>query len=103
MPLKTRTDRAFMQIRVFRHIQEAAEISEQWNELLSYASHVPFLRLEYLNSCGAPGGGNGRAESVIVTGSWRMGSWLGSPRSSSLESRRYTVAMLVGSIEISIT
>jgi CelD/BcsL family acetyltransferase involved in cellulose biosynthesis len=95
-----------MHIRVFRHIQEAAEISEQWNELLSCcsASHVPFLRFEYLNSWWEHLGGGewSSGELFIVTGSREDGELVGiAPLFFTRNREGRPALMLVGSIEIS--
>ena len=95
-----------MHIRVFRHVQEAAEISDQWNELLSCcsASHVPFLRFEYLNSWWEHLGGGGwsSGELFIITGSREDGELVGiAPLFFTKNREGRPALMLVGSIEIS--
>ena len=40
-----------MELQVYRNLQELSEITEAWNDLVSEsASHVPFLRYEYLST-----------------------------------------------------
>ena len=95
-----------MQLEVV-HTQEAFEaLSEEWNDLLSCcsASHVPFLRHEYLTTWWRTLGGGEwqQGELFIVTGRDEENQLIGIAPLFFSENREGLPAMLlIGSIEIS--
>jgi CelD/BcsL family acetyltransferase involved in cellulose biosynthesis len=98
--------RETMQISVIKDIKEAARMSEQWNELLTYcsASHVPFLRFEYLNSWWEHlGGGEWTNGELLITCARREnGELVGiAPLFYTHNLTGDPALMLIGSIEIS--
>jgi CelD/BcsL family acetyltransferase involved in cellulose biosynthesis len=95
-----------MQISILRDIKEAAKISEQWNELLNHcsASHVPFLRFEYLNSWWEYlGGGEWKeAELLIICARREDDQLIGlAPLFLTKNPAGEPTLMMIGSIEIS--
>jgi CelD/BcsL family acetyltransferase involved in cellulose biosynthesis len=95
-----------MQIKVLRNFSEAEQISEQWNELLSCcsASHVPFLRFEYLSTWWETLGGGEWPDSdlYILIGEREDGELVGiAPLFFTHNRQAEPALMLVGSIEIS--
>lgn len=94
-----------MQLSVIRTLPEMAAIKEEWNRLLfSSASHVPFLRNEYLCAWWETlGGGEWSAgELYVVIGRNASGELVGiAPLFSVENSAGQPAWMLLGSIEIS--
>jgi CelD/BcsL family acetyltransferase involved in cellulose biosynthesis len=95
-----------MQIKILRKIDEVKAIASEWNELLACcsASHVPFLRQEYLSTWwGTLGGGEWKSgELLTVTGRDQDGHLVGIAPLFFTENRAGEPAlMLLGSIEIS--
>jgi CelD/BcsL family acetyltransferase involved in cellulose biosynthesis len=95
-----------MKIEVLKHFSEAERFSTQWNELLSCcsASHVPFLRYEYLRAWWSLLGGGewSSGELFIVIASRENGELVGIAPLFFTRNRENTPAfMLLGSIEIS--
>lgn len=95
-----------MQITIIKDIHEAAKISEQWNELLSCscASHVPFLRFEYIQSWWQHLGGGEwpDGELLIACARHEDGQLIGiAPLFLTKNSSNEPTLMIIGSIEIS--
>lgn len=95
-----------MQFDIYRTLEELDTISDEWNELLSCcsASHVPFLRYEYLRSWWQTlGGGEWQAgELYIVIGRAENGDLIGiAPLFYTGNRFGEPALMLIGSIEIS--
>ena len=95
-----------MQIQVLKTLEETDLISEQWNDLLACcsASHVPFLRYEYLSSWWKTlGGGEWTSgELWIVVVSQDDGELVGiAPLFLTENPEQVPALMLLGSIEIS--
>jgi CelD/BcsL family acetyltransferase involved in cellulose biosynthesis len=95
-----------MQIKVLKTLDEAERISEQWNDLLACcsASHVPFLRYEYLSTWWKTLGGGEWAsgELLIILASQDDGELIGIAPLFLTENLEHEPAlMLLGSIEIS--
>ena len=95
-----------MLIKVFRSFTKAETISEQWNELLSCcsASHVPFLRYEYLSTWWRTlGGGEWKnGELFIVLAREESGALIGiAPLFFAHNREGEPALLLLGSIEIS--
>jgi len=101
-----------MQLSVIRNWQELSPIAEGWNDLLSCcsASHVPFLRYEYLEAWWKNLGGGewSDAELNVVIGKQEDGQLVGIAPLFFIENREQSntlnkipALMLLGSIEIS--
>ncbi len=95
-----------MPVKVFRTFEQAEPYAEQWNELLACcsASHVPFLRFEYLKSWwNTLGGGEWpEGEPFIVLASHADGELVGiAPLFLTKNRDGLPALMLLGSIEIS--
>ncbi len=95
-----------MKLSVINKISEAAKISEEWNELLNFcgASHVPFLRFEYINAWWEHLGGGEwlQGELLIVCGRQEDGQLIGiAPLFFSKNLADTPALMIIGSIEIS--
>lgn len=95
-----------MQFDILRSLDELDKISGEWNELLRCcsASHVPFLRYEYLHSWWQTlGGGEWQdGKLLVVTGRGEDGTLLGiAPLFLTLNRSGERALMLLGSIEIS--
>lgn len=95
-----------MQIKVLRTIEQASSIAEEWNDLLACcsASHVPFLRFEYLNVWWKTLGGGEwpNGELFIVLISHENGALVGiAPLFFTQNRDNLPALLLLGSIEIS--
>ena len=94
-----------MQLNVIRTLPELKALKEEWNRLLlSSASHVPFLRHEYLVAWweGMGGGEWGSGELFVVTGRDDSSELVGiAPLFSVSNSDGEATLMLLGSVEIS--
>lgn len=95
-----------MQIKVLRTIEQADSFAEDWNDLLACcsASHVPFLRYEYLNAWWKTLGGGEwtNGELFIVVVSHENGDLVGiAPLFFTTNRDNQPALMLLGSIEIS--
>ena len=95
-----------MQINVIRTIEQAAPLTEGWNDLLACcsASHVPFLRFEYLNAWWKTLGGGEwpTGELFIIIASHENGDLVGiAPLFFTNNRDNQPALMLLGSIEIS--
>jgi CelD/BcsL family acetyltransferase involved in cellulose biosynthesis len=94
-----------MHIRVLRTWDEMDQLADEWNELLGFsASHVPFLRHEYLSAWWRTLGGGewSQGELYVVTAREQSGRLLGIAPLFFTENREGEPAfMLLGSIEIS--
>jgi CelD/BcsL family acetyltransferase involved in cellulose biosynthesis len=95
-----------MQIKILKNFNEAEQISEQWNELLSCcsASHVPFLRFEYLSTWWETLGGGEWPDGDlhILVGESEKGELVGiAPLFYTKNRQNEPALMLIGSIEIS--
>ena len=94
-----------MKLKVYQDIQDLSEIAEEWNTLVSEsASHVPFLRYEYLATWWEfLGGGEWEnGELYVVTGQTEGGDLVGiAPLffTQNLDGKR--ALMFLGSFEIS--
>jgi CelD/BcsL family acetyltransferase involved in cellulose biosynthesis len=103
---KTITHGVIMQIKVFRTFHEADALAEQWHNLLQccIASHVPFLRYEYLKTWWETLGGGewSQGELFILAASTEDGELAGIAPLFFTHNREHEPAlMLLGSIEIS--
>jgi CelD/BcsL family acetyltransferase involved in cellulose biosynthesis len=95
-----------MHFDIIRTLDDLDQISGEWNDLLTCcsASHVPFLRYEYLRTWWQTlGGGEWQAgELLVVTGRGEDGALLGvAPLFLTNNHSGERVIMLLGSIEIS--
>lgn len=95
-----------MQYQILGTIEEMNSIAEEWNDLLGCcsASHVPFLRHEYLNAWWQNRGGGEwpDAELLIVTGRLPGGELAGiAPMFYAKNREGIPALLLMGSIEIS--
>ena len=94
-----------MQLKIIRTIEEFDRMAEEWNHLLSHsASHVPFLRHEYLNTWWRTLGGGEwpHGELYIVTAYHADGELCGiAPLFLTENHDGERALMLLGSIEIS--
>ncbi len=95
-----------MQLSVHRTISEINPLAEEWNDLLSCcsASHVPFLRHEYLTTWWHTLGGGewSKGELFVVTAREEDGQLVGVAPLFFTDNREGEPAMmLLGSIEIS--
>lgn len=95
-----------MQLSVHRTISEINPLAEEWNDLLSCcsASHVPFLRHEYLTTWWQTLGGGewSKGELFVVTAREEDGQLVGVAPLFFTDNREGEPAMmLLGSIEIS--
>ncbi len=94
-----------MKFDVIRTNEDFAVLSEEWNELLEIsASHVPFLRHEYLYTWwGSRGGGEWpQGDLLIVTARQADGSLAGiAPLFHTRNGDAKAAIMLLGSVEIS--
>jgi CelD/BcsL family acetyltransferase involved in cellulose biosynthesis len=94
-----------MQIEIIRSITELAHLESEWNDLLkSSASHVPFLRYEYLTTWWQTLGGGEweHGDLYIICGRDEHGSLRGiAPFFLTDNLEGESALMLVGSIEIS--
>jgi CelD/BcsL family acetyltransferase involved in cellulose biosynthesis len=94
-----------MQLAVIRTLPEFEALKDEWNGLLVYsASHVPFLRNEYLSAWweGLGGGEWEAGDLFVVTGRNAEGVLLGiAPLFCVPQRDGKPVLMLLGSIEIS--
>ncbi len=95
-----------MHFDILRSLDELDKISGEWNELLSCcsASHVPFLRYEYLRTWWQTlGGGEWQdGDLLVVTGRGEDGALLGvAPLFLTANRSGERALMLLGSIEIS--
>jgi CelD/BcsL family acetyltransferase involved in cellulose biosynthesis len=94
-----------MQLSVIHTTPELVALKEEWNRLLAYsASHVPFLRNEYLSAWweGRGGGEWEAGELFVVTGRNAQGELLTiAPLFRVLQGDGNPALMLLGSIEIS--
>jgi len=94
-----------MQLEVIRSTDEFDRLADEWNQLLSLsASHVPFLRHEYLITWWQTLGGGEwpEGELYIVTARGPDGALCGiAPLFSALNRDGHPALMLLGSIEIS--
>jgi CelD/BcsL family acetyltransferase involved in cellulose biosynthesis len=106
MLLNTQSIQVTMLIKTLKSIAEIEQISAQWNELLSCcsASHVPFLRFEYLSTWwNTLGGGEWPdGELLVITASRDNGELVGiAPLFFTRNRQNQPALMLIGSIEIS--
>jgi CelD/BcsL family acetyltransferase involved in cellulose biosynthesis len=94
-----------MQLSVIRTLPDMEALKEEWNGLLlSSASHVPFLRNEYLSAwwSGKGGGEWENGELFVITGRDPSGELVGiAPLFSVKNLEGVPALMLLGSIEIS--
>jgi CelD/BcsL family acetyltransferase involved in cellulose biosynthesis len=94
-----------MQIQIIQTLDEFDRLASEWNDLLEHsASHVPFLRHEYLATWWRTlGGGEWTSASLyIVLGRHPDGRLAGiAPLFSSLNRENEPALLLLGSIEIS--
>jgi CelD/BcsL family acetyltransferase involved in cellulose biosynthesis len=95
-----------MQIKVLRTIEQTIPFAEEWNNLLTCcgASHVPFLRYEYLHSWWSTLGGGEwpSGDLFVVLVSQDGGELLGiAPLFFTTNRDNLPALMLLGSIEIS--
>jgi CelD/BcsL family acetyltransferase involved in cellulose biosynthesis len=94
-----------MHIAVIRSLPELINLEKEWNDLLGIsASHVPFLRHEYITAwwLGLGGGEWSRGELYIITARADNGNLIGIAPLFETENRDGESAlMLLGSIEIS--
>ena len=94
-----------MHIAVIRSLPELINLEKEWNDLLGIsASHVPFLRHEYITAWwqGLGGGEWSRGELYIITARADDGNLIGIAPLFETENRDGESAlMLLGSIEIS--
>jgi hypothetical protein len=94
-----------MQIEIIRSITELAHLESEWNDLLkSSASHVPFLRYEFLTTWWQTLGGGEweHGDLYIICGRDENGSLRGiAPFFLTDNLEGESALMLVGSIEIS--
>ncbi|MGD9094082.1 MAG: GNAT family N-acetyltransferase [Anaerolineales bacterium] len=94
-----------MELKVIRKLQEFDALAGEWNSLLAHsASHVPFLRHEYLSSWWRTLGGGewSKGELCIVTARDENGSLCGiAPLFATENLSGEAALMLLGSIEIS--
>ena len=94
-----------MQLKVIQTVEEFDSLADEWNNLLSQsASHVPFLRHEYLSAWWRTLGGGEwqRGELYIVTARYPAGELCAIAPLFVTENRQgETALMLMGSIEIS--
>jgi predicted N-acyltransferase len=94
-----------MQIDVIRTLPKMESIAEEWNDLLRHsASHVPFLRQEYLNAWWQTLGGGewANGELYVVIGRKENGALAGvAPLFFTYNRESVPALMLLGSIEIS--
>jgi CelD/BcsL family acetyltransferase involved in cellulose biosynthesis len=93
-----------MQFKIIHSLDEFEKLADEWNELLSFsASHVPFLRHEYLTTWWKTLGGGewSQAELNVVT-AWEGDKLVGiAPLFFSENLAGEPALMLLGSIEIS--
>src|SRR5512136_531468 len=104
MQLQTKSNGKNMHIEVLRTIEQADPFAEQWNDLLACcsASHVPFLRYEYLKTWwNTLGGGEWPAgELYIVLARHENGDLVGiAPLFFTKNRDDQPALMLLGSIE----
>ncbi len=94
-----------MKIEAIRTLPELIALKKEWNELLAEsASHVPFLRHEYITAWwqGLGGGEWEQGELFIITARQEQGALVGIAPLFKTENREGEPAlMLLGSIEIS--
>jgi len=95
-----------MQLTVLRTLNELDELAEEWNQLLSCcsASHVPFLRHEYLSTWWKTLGGGewSHGDLFTVVGRKQDGDLAGiAPLFFSHNREQEPALLLLGSIEIS--
>jgi CelD/BcsL family acetyltransferase involved in cellulose biosynthesis len=95
-----------MQTNIYRSFSELASLSGEWNDILSCcsASHVPFLRYEYLSNWWTTLGGGewSQGELYVVTIRDDDGKLLGiAPLFYSQNRDNLPALLLLGSIEIS--
>jgi len=95
-----------MQLTILRTLNELDELAEEWNQLLSCcsASHVPFLRHEYLSTWWKTLGGGewSHGELFIVIARHEDGQLAGiAPLFFSQNREQEPALLLLGSIEIS--
>ena len=95
-----------MQIEIIKTIDELEKLSDEWNQLLSCcsASHVPFLRHEYIATWWKTLGGGEwqQAELFIMLGRDKNNTLLGiAPLFFSTNKDKLKSLLLLGSIEIS--
>jgi CelD/BcsL family acetyltransferase involved in cellulose biosynthesis len=94
-----------MNIEIIRSLPELIALEKEWNDLLAMsASHVPFLRHEYLTAWwqGLGGGEWQHGELFVVTGRQADGTLVGIAPLFMTDNREGQPAlMLLGSIEIS--
>lgn len=95
-----------MHLDILRTLDEINAISQEWNDLLSCcsASHVPFLRFEYLSTWWKTLGGGEwpHGELFVVTGRETDGELVGiAPLFVTQNLAGERALMLIGSIEIS--
>jgi CelD/BcsL family acetyltransferase involved in cellulose biosynthesis len=95
-----------MQLQILRTLEEIEKIEEEWNDLLACcsASHVPFLRHEYLTTWWRTLGGGEWAQGDLFTvvGRHDDGEILGiAPLFFSPNREGEAALLLLGSIEIS--
>jgi len=94
-----------MHIATIRTLPELISLEKEWNDLLAHsASHVPFLRHEYITSWwnGLGGGEWSHGELFVVTARQEQGELIGIAPLFLTDNREGEPAlMLLGSIEIS--
>jgi CelD/BcsL family acetyltransferase involved in cellulose biosynthesis len=95
-----------MQIDILKDIEQTASFADEWNDLLSCcsASHVPFLRYEYLNAWWKTlGGGEWQnPEMYTITMRHENGELAGiAPLFFTENNEKQPALMLLGSFEIS--
>lgn len=94
-----------MQLDIVRTTEHFHALANEWNDLLGYsASHVPFLRHEYLSAWWDTLGGGEWKDGELVLAGWRnpQGVLCGIAPLFSTKNREGEAAlMLLGSIEIS--
>ncbi len=94
-----------MQLEIIRSMPELISLKNEWNDLLAKsASHVPFLRHEYITTWwqGLGGGEWKRGELFVITARQEAGELIGIAPLFETENRDGEPAlMLLGSIEIS--
>jgi len=93
-----------MECKVIRRVEEWEQMAEAWNALLSEsASHVPFLRYEYLRTWwNTRGGGEWPTGELAIVAAWEGEQLIGVAPLFFVENRDAEPAlMLLGSVEIS--
>jgi len=93
-----------MECKVIRTVEEWEQMAEAWNALLrESASHVPFLRYEYLHTWwNTKGGGEWPSGDLAIVAAWEGEKLIGVAPLFFAENREGEPALLLlGSVEIS--